>query len=252
MSRGFYTLLYKEVLRFWKVAFQTIAAPLVTTLLYLLIFSHVLSSHVEVFPGVGYTAFLVPGLMMMAMMQNSFANTSSSIIQSKVTGNMIFVLLPPLTALDMFVAYLGAAMLRGMLVGIGVFLAASFFTTVPVYAAGWIIAFAMLGSGMLGVLGIIAGLWAEKFDQLASFQNFVILPLTFLSGVFYSIHSLPAVWQKLSHFNPFFFAIDGFRYGFFGHSDVWPWFSIAVVGGTFLALSCLTVGLFRSGYKLRH
>ncbi|MEO6025182.1 MAG: ABC transporter permease [Burkholderiales bacterium] len=250
--RGFYTLFYKEILRFWKVAFQTIAAPLVTTLLYLLIFSHVLSKQVEVFPGVSYNTFLVPGLVMMSMLQNAFANSSSSLIQSKVTGNIIFVLLPPLSHWEFFGAYLAAAMVRGVMVGLGVYIAAWFFTPVPVYSLFWIIAFGVLGTGMLAVLGIVAGIWAEKFDLLASFQNFVILPLTFLAGVFYSIHSLPPFWQTLSHFNPFFYTIDGFRYGFFGHADISPWISLAVVGTTFIALSFLTFLLIRSGYKLRH
>jgi ABC-2 type transport system permease protein len=252
VTGGFYTLFYKEVLRFWKVFFQTIAAPVVTTLLYLLIFSHALSTHVEALPGVNYAAFLVPGLVMMAMLQNAFANSSSSIIQSKVTGNIIFILLPPLTHWDMWAAYLGAAMLRASLVGVSVFVAASFFTAMPVHSALWIAAFALLGGGMLAQMGMIAGLWADKFDQLASFQNFVILPLTFLSGVFYSIHSLPVFWQQASHLNPFFFTIDGFRYGFFGTADVSPWLSLAVVGGAFLALSWLTLSLFKAGYKLRH
>jgi ABC-2 type transport system permease protein len=251
MTSGFYTLLYKEVLRFAKVFFQTVAAPLVTTLLYLLIFAHVMSAHVQVYPGIDYTSFLIPGLVMMAMLQNAFANTSSSIIQSKVTGNMIFILLPPLTHWDMFAAYVVAAVIRGTLVGTGVFLASLLFAQPQIHAWGWVFVFGLLGSALLAVMGVIAGLWAEKFDQLASFQNFCILPLTFLSGVFYSIHSLPAFWQKVSHANPFFFTIDGFRYGFFGVADVSPWVSLAVVGGTFLALSWLTVGLLKSGYRLR-
>ena len=250
--RGFYTLFYKEILRFWKVAFQTIAAPLVTTLLYLLIFSHVLSQRVEVFHGISYTAFLVPGLVMMSMLQNAFANSSSSLIQSKVTGNIIFVLLGPLSHFEFFSAYLAAAIVRGLMVGLGVYIAAWCFTPVPLHSIFWIFIFGLLGSAMVAALGIVAGIWADKFDQMASFQNFVILPLTFLSGVFYSIHSLPEFWQKLSHLNPFFYTIDGFRYGFFGQSDISPWVSLAVVGTTFLALSFATFLMIRSGYKLRH
>jgi ABC-2 type transport system permease protein len=250
--RGFYTLFYKEILRFWKVAFQTIAAPLVTTLLYLLIFSHVLSGRVEVFPGVGYTQFLVPGLVMMSMLQNAFANSSSSLAQSKITGNIIFVLLPPFSHWEFFAAYLAAAMVRGLVVGTGVYLAALPFAPLPVHSILWILAFGVVGTGMTGVLGIICGIWADKFDQLASFQNFVILPLTFLSGVFYSIHGLPEFWQKLSHLNPFFYTIDGFRYGFFGHADVSPWLSFSIVLTAFVALSLLTFSLIKTGYKLRH
>ena len=248
---GFQTLLYKEVLRFWKVAFQTVAAPVLTSMLYLLIFSHVLRGSVAPFPGVTYVQFLIPGLAMMAVLQNAFANSSSSLIQSKITGNILFVLLTPLTYWEFFLAYVIAATARAVMVGLGVVLVALFAAHVPVYSALWILAFAVLGSGMLAALGIIAGLWADKFDQLAGFQNFIILPLTFLSGVFYSIHSLPAFWQMLSHLNPFFFMIDGFRYGFFGAADVSPWLSLAVTAGSFIALSGITLGLLKSGYKLR-
>lgn len=249
---GLPTLLYKELLRFWKVAFQTILAPVLTALLYLLIFSHVLEDRVQIYPGVRYTAFLIPGLAMMSLLQNAFANSSSSLIQSKVTGNLVFVLLPPLSHLEIFTAYIGAAIVRGVVVGSGVLLVTMCFVDVPTRQPLWIIAFAVMGAGILGSLGIIAAIWAEKFDQLAAFQNFVILPLTFLSGVFYSIHSLPPFWQSLSHFNPFFYMIDGFRYGFFGVSDVNPFVSGSIVACCLLALSLTTVLLLRSGYKLRH
>src|ERR1700686_3995707 len=208
---GWQTLLYKELLRFWKVSFQTILAPVLTSLLYLLIFSHVLESHVSVFDGqIRYTAFLIPGLVMMSVLQNAFANSSSSLIQSKITGNLIFVLLPPLSPLDLFAAY------------------------------------------VVGVLRLLAGIWGDKFDQLAAFQNFLIMPLTFLSGVFYSIHTLPPFWQRLSHFNPFFYMIDGFRYGFFGLSDVEPALSLAIIAVSCGALSALTLWVLKRGYKLRH
>ena len=248
---GFKTLFYKEWLRFWKVAFQTIAAPLLTTLLYLLIFSHVLESHVQVFPGVPYTAFLIPGLAMMAVLQNAFANSSSSLIQSKITGNIVFVLLPPLSYWDMLLAYVLAAMARGLIVGLGVVLMSVAFVELPVSNALWALAFALLGSAIAGSLGLIAGIWAEKFDQLAAFQNFIIVPLTFLAGVFYSVHSLPPFWQAVSHLNPFFYMIDGFRYGFFGASDVPPLLSLSIVGGCFLAISLAALWLLKIGYKLR-
>lgn len=249
---GFYTLFYKEILRFWKVSFQTVAAPVLTSLLYLLVFAHVLDAHVEPYPGVRYTAFLIPGLAMMTMLQNAFANTSSSLIQSKITGNIVYILLPPLSHLEFFGAYVLAAMIRGLVVGAGVFVAALFFAK-PAFAYPiWIIAFALLGSMIMAILGIIAGIWAEKFDQLAAFQNFLIMPLTFLSGVFYSIHSLPPFWQKVSHANPVFYLIDGFRYGFFGASDTSPWLSLAIAGGCCLLLALYTLQLLRSGYKLRH
>ncbi|MHB1175639.1 MAG: ABC transporter permease [Sulfuriferula sp.] len=249
---GFYTLLYKELLRFWKVSFQTVLAPVITALLYLLIFSHVLEAHVQVYPGVRYTAFLVPGLVMMSMLQNAFANSSSSLIQSKITGNIVFMLLPPLSYLEFFAAYLLASVARGVVVGLGVFVVTLVFTQLSIQHPLWLIVFAFLGTGILGALGIIAGIWAEKFDQLAAFQNFIIMPLTFLSGVFYSIHSLPPFWQDVSRFNPIFYMIDGFRYGFFGVADVAPQLSLLVVGVCFVALSALTLILLKSGYKLRH
>jgi ABC-2 type transport system permease protein len=249
---GFRTLLYKEVLRFWKVAFQTVAAPVISALLFLLVFSHALSGRVEPYPGVGYTQFLVPGLAMMSMLQNAFANSSSSLIQSKITGNIVFILLPPLAPVEIFAAYLLAAVVRALAVGAGVFAATVWLVPVPLAHPLWALAFAVVGAGLLGALGIVAGIWAEKFDQLAAFQNFLVVPLTFLAGVFYSVHSLPAGWQVASHLNPFFYAIDGFRYGFFGQSDVPPATSLAIATAALAALSFLTLQLLRSGYKLRH
>ncbi len=249
---GFPTLLYKEVLRFWKVSFQTVAAPVLTTILYLLVFSHALAGHVQAFPGVTYLQFLVPGLAMMGMLQNAFANSSSSLIQSKITGNIVFILLPPLAPHEIFGAYLIASMVRGLAVGTGVFAATLWMVPLPLHNAGWVAAFAIAGCGMLGTLGILAGIWSEKFDQLAAFQNFLVMPLTFLAGVFYSMHTLPPFWQGVSRLNPFFYAIDGFRYGFFGQSDVSPWTSLAIATGAFAALSLLTLRLLSRGYKLRH
>jgi ABC-2 type transport system permease protein len=251
-SSGFYTLLYKELLRFWKVSFQTVFAPLLTTLLYLLIFSHVMTGKVEMFPGVPYANFLIPGLMMMAMLQNAFANTSSSLTQSKITGNIVFVLLPPLSHWEIFAAYVCAAMVRGVAVGFGIWFVTMWIYPTPPQHPFWILAFALCGTAFAGSLGVIAGIWADKFDQMAAFQNFIITPLTFLAGVFYSIHSLPEFWQKLSHLNPFFYMIDGFRYGFFGHADVSPWASLAFVALTALGLSLIAVEMLRRGYKLRH
>ena len=247
---GFRTLLYKEVLRFWKVGFQTVAAPVLTALLYLLIFAHVLESRVEV-NSLRYTAFLVPGLIMMSVLQNAFANSSSSLIQSKITGNIIFVLLPPLSYREFYAAYVIASTLRGLMVGAGVLAVSAAFVEVPMAHPLWVLGFAVLGGAILGSLGVIAGIWADKFDQLAAFQNFLIMPLTMLSGVFYSIHSLPQFWQDVSHFNPFFFMIDGFRYGFFGQSDTSPWLSLGVVGLCFVLLAALTLAMLARGYKLR-
>lgn len=249
---GWLTLLRKEVLRFWKVAFQTVAAPVITALLYLLIFGHVLEGRLEVFPGVGYTSFLVPGLVMMSVLQNAFANSGSSLIQSKITGNIVFLLVTPLSYRAWFAAYVGASVVRGLAVGAGVLAVTVWFVPLTLTAGLWVLVFAALGAGIMGALGVIAGLWAEKFDQMAAFQNFVIVPLTFLSGVFYSVQSLPPVWQAISHLNPFFYMVDGFRYGFFGVSDTPPWTSLAVVGAAFVVVSGITMRLLATGYKLRH
>jgi ABC-2 type transport system permease protein len=246
------TLFRKEILRFYKVSFQTVAAPVLTAVLYLLIFGHVLEEHVQVYPGVGYTSFLIPGLVMMSVLQNAFANSSSSLIQSKITGNLVFLLVTPLSHWAWFAAYTGAAMVRGLIVGLGVFAVTAWFAPPRLAEPGWIVVFAVLGAGMLGALGLIAGLWAEKFDQMAAFQNFIIMPMTFLSGVFYSVHSLPGFWQGVSHLNPFFYMIDGFRHGFFGVGDVSPWTSLAVVGLSFVFVAGVALQLLRSGYKLRH
>jgi len=249
---GTRTLLYKEVLRFWKVSFQTVAAPVLTAVLYLLIFGHVLSDRVTVFESVGYTSFLIPGLVMMSVLQNAFANSSSSLIQSKITGNLVFLLVAPLSHWAWFVAYVGAAIVRGLVVGLGVLLVTLWFAPLRAAEPGWIVVFALLGAGMLGSLGLIAGLWAEKFDQVAAFQNFLIMPMTFLSGVFYSVHSLPPFWLAVSHLNPFFYMIDGFRRGFFGVSDVSPWVSLGVVGASLLTVAGISLHLLRIGYKIRH
>jgi ABC-2 type transport system permease protein len=256
---GWRALFYKEVLRFWKVGFQTVGAPVLTSVLYLLIFGHVLEDHVKVYDGVGYTAFLIPGLVMMSVLQNAFANSSSSMVQSKIMGNLVFLLLTPLSHWSWFFAYTLSAVVRGMAVGMGVLLATALFvwqssalnfSLLPQQPL-WALVFAFTGAAMLGALGLIAGLWAEKFDQMAAFQNFVIMPMTFLSGVFYSIHSLPDFWQQVSHLNPFFYMIDGFRYGFFGQSDVSPWLSLGVVGVSLLLISAVAVHLLRIGFKIR-
>ena len=248
---GARTLFNKEVLRFWKVSVQTVAAPVLTAVLYLLIFGHVLEGRVQVFPGVGYTSFLIPGLVMMSVLQNAYANSSSSLIQSKVSGNLVFLLVSPLSHWAWYAAYVGASVVRGLAVGVGVFAVTVWFAP-PHFVEPWRIAvFATLGAGMLGALGLIAGLWAEKFDQTAAFQNFLIMPMTFLSSVFYSVTSLPPFWQGLSHLNPFFYMIDGFRRGFFGVSDISPWLSLAVVGSSFVVVAGLTLRLLQTGYKLR-
>jgi ABC-2 type transport system permease protein len=249
---GTRTLLYKEVLRFWKVSFQTVAAPVLTAVLYLLIFGHVLEDHVKVYDSIGYTSFLIPGLVMMSVLQNAFSNSSSSLIQSKISGNLVFLLVSPLSHWAWFLAYVGASVVRGVVVGAGVLVVTLWFAPLSAAQPWWIFVFAVAGAAMMGALGLIAGLWAEKFDQIAAFQNFIVMPMTFLSGVFYSVHSLPKFWQGVSHLNPFFYMIDGFRHGFFGVSDVSPWTSFAVVMGSLLMVFALSLHLLRTGYKIRH
>jgi ABC-2 type transport system permease protein len=228
---GFRTLFYKESLRFWKVGYQTVGAPILTAVLYLMIFSHVLEDHVRVYGHVPYTAFLIPGLVMMSMLQNAFSNSTSSLIQSKLSGNLVFVLLTPLSHREVFGAYVLAAMVRGLVVGIGVLVVTLWFAVPDFAAIGWILVFAFMANAVLGTLGLIAGVWCEKFDQVAAFQNFL--------------------WQGVSRVNPFFYMIDGFRYGFFGASDVSPWISLAVVGATLVVLVAAALQLLASGYKTR-
>jgi len=249
---GTWTLFKKEMLRFWRVVFQTVASPVITGILYLMIFSHVLGDRLEVYEGVPYTSFLIPGLIMMSLLQNSFANSSSSLIQSKVMGNIVFLLLTPLSYLQFFIAFLLAAILRGIFVGLAIYLLAIIYIDLPILHPFLVLTFSFLGGGLLGAFGIIAGIWADRFDQMAAFGNFVIMPLSFLSGVFYSIHSLPEIWQILSRFNPFFYMIDGFRFGFFGQSDVSPWFSLTILGISFIFLSVLAIQMLKSGFKLRN
>lgn len=249
--RGTWTLFRKEVKRFMVVAMQTLLAPVISALLYLVIFSHVMADRVTLYDGVPYTSFLVPGLIMMSMIQNAFGNTSSSLVFSKVTGSIIFVLLGPLSHLEFFIAFVAAAMLRAILVGLAIFLVADLVIGVTLVEPLIALVFGLLGAAILATVGLIAGIWADKFDQAATFQNFVIMPLSFLSGVFYSIHSLPEIWQNLSRANPLFYMIDGFRYGFFGQSDVPPYLGLAVMCGALLILGIISVQMLRSGYKLR-
>ena len=249
--RSFRTLLHKELLRFWKVSVQTVAAPVLTAVLYLVVFAYALEGRVRVYGSIPYTDFLVPGLVMMSVLQNAFANSSSSLVQSKITGNIVFVLLAPISYLEFFGAYVLASIIRGLVVGLGVLAVTFWFVNLRLQAPLWALAFALLGAGLLGALGVLAGILSEKIDQMAAFQNFVIMPLTFLSGVFYSIHSLPEFWLKLSHANPFFYMIDGFRYGFFGLSDVPPAASLAVVSTSLVAVSLACLALLKTGYRLR-
>ena len=249
---GLYTLFAKEVWRFMKVATQTIITPVITVLLYLLVFSSVLSERVEIYENISYTTFLVPGLIMMSIIQNAFANSASSLFLSKMTGSLVLLLLPPLSSWEFYLAYVGASVLRGLLVGLGVWVATLLFTVLPIYNIWILLIFAVLGSSVLGTLGLIAALWADKWDHISVFQNFAILPLTFLSGVFYRIDNLPDFWEQISYFNPFFYMIDGFRYGFFGLSEINIGISLAIVSLFFLIVTTFGLWLLHIGYKIRH
>lgn len=251
MCIGWRALLYKEVLRFWKVGIQTIMAPVLMALLYILVFSNALQGRVSIYEGVEYLSFLVPGLAMMSLLQNAFANSSSSLVQSKVTGSLVFILLTPLSYRDWLIGYVGGAAIRGLMVALAIVVVCAFFVPLHFQAPVWILVFGVLGAVLLGALGLIAGLWADKFDQMAAFQNFIIMPGTFLAGVFYSVPTLPPFWQVVSHLNPFFYLIDGFRYGFFGVSDVSPWLSFSVVILSTFAVIALAMHLLKIGYKIR-
>jgi ABC-2 type transport system permease protein len=249
--RGAWTLFVKETRRFMSVVVQTVLAPVITALLYLLVFGHVMDRSQQVYPGVGYTAFLIPGLIMMSVIQNAFANTSSSIIQSKMMGNLIFILMAPLSTLDLFLSFTAAAVLRGVMVGGGLYAIGWLVTPLPLAHPVFTLAMLVLAGTALGILGMISALVADKIEHLSAFQNFFIMPLSFLSGVFYSIHSLPPVWRSLSHYNPFFYMIDGFRYGFFGVGDTSPVLCLLFVTGFVVLASSICMGLLQSGYKIR-
>jgi len=248
---GFVTLTRKEVRRFMAVLGQTVTAPVITALLYLLVFAQAMAGRASAYPGVSYTEFLVPGLVMMAVIQNAFANSASSLIQSKVMGNLVFLMMAPLGPLEWFGAYVAAALLRAALVAAAMLAVVTPFVHLPVRAPLALFAMFLLAGGSLAVLGIIAGIVSQKFDHIAAFTNFFIMPLSFLSGVFYSVHSLPPLWFHASRFNPFFYMIDGFRYGFFGQSDVSILASLLWSAGFLVAVSAVCLWMLASGYKLR-
>lgn len=248
---GVWALFVKEVRRFYSVAVQTIFAPVVSTMLYLLIFGTVISTNIEVFTGISYSQFLIPGLVMMAILQNSFSNSSSSLIQSKMYGNLSFVLLSPISPIGFYIAFIAASIVRGLIVGAGVLIIGVLWFDLSWYSPVWILTFAILSAGLMGGIGMTAGILSDKYDQLSAFQNFIIIPLTFLSGVFYSIKALPDIWQTLSHFNPFFYMVDGFRYGFFEQSDISVYVSFSVSLAFFLLISAINVILLVKGVKIR-
>ena len=245
------TLFRKEVRRFSKVWLQTVLSPLVTTSLYFLVFGVALGSRLREISGVPYIQFVVPGLVMMTMIRDSFLNTSSSLFQSKINGTITDILIAPIGALEMLLAYVGAAMIRAIIVGTLVYLVALTFTWFPLHHLGWTIYFTIFVTATLALLGIIAALWAQRFDHLAIFPNFVLLPLAFLGGVFYSIDLLPEPWNTVSRVNPLLYMVNGLRYGFLGVADVSPVTSAGVVMVSFLVVLGVASALLRSGYNLR-
>lgn len=248
---GCWALFIKEIRRFYSVVVQTVFAPVVATLLYLLVFGQVLNTKIDLYSNLSYSQFLIPGLVMMAILQNAFSNTSSSLIQSKMHGNLTFVLLSPISPLELYIAFVGAAVVRGLAVGFVILLVGIFWFDLSWLSPLWILLFAVLSAAMMGGLGLLAGIISDKYDHLAAFQNFVIVPLTFLSGVFYSIHALPGVWQSVSQFNPFFYMVDGFRYGFFGQSDVSVYLSLSVTLLFLIIVSAINLILLHKGVKIR-
>ncbi|OUT97503.1 MAG: metal-dependent hydrolase [Betaproteobacteria bacterium TMED41] len=247
-----YALLKKEILRFGKVWVQTILAPVISSLLFLIIFSYLLNGRLEPLPGVTYSSFLVPGLVMMTLQQNAFSNSSSSLTQSKISGNLIFLMLSPMRPWQWFIGYLGGSIVRGLSCGIVLWLFCLFVVQTPVKYPLWALWFAVMSCVLMGGLGIIAGIYAEKYDQISAFQNFLINPLTLLAGVFYSTSNLPDGWRSISLFNPFFYLIDGFRFGVFGVSDVTPWVSMFICNLSAIIVSTLCIYLISSGWRLKN
>lgn len=249
---GVWTLFKKEVRRFLRVYMQTIFSPMITMVLYLLIFAQALQGRVEVFSDVSYQEFLVPGLIMMSIIQNAFANASSSLIQSKVNGSLVFLLLSPLSALEIYLAYVGGAVVRGLMVGFSVALVALIFTDISVMQPFFILLMAILISATLGALGLIGAIICDNYDKIGGFTDFIITPMSYLAGVFYSVQALSPFWQVVSHLNPFFYMVDAFRYGFFMQSDSPVFISVSLTIIFFIMVSALSIHLLHRGYKIRY
>jgi len=248
---GLLSLIKREVDRFANVYLQTVIAPVITTLLFYTIFALAFGGVAREVGDVPFLEFLAPGLIMMVMVQNAFANTSSSIVISKVQGSIVDILLPPLSNFELYIGFTVGAVLRGLIVGLVTGLVMSIF--VPVSVASWllIVVYAVLGTMMLGSLGLAAGIWSEKFDHIAAVTNFIVTPLTFLSGTFYSVQSLPPMWQGIAHYNPFFYMIDGFRGGFIGQADSEPLIGVVVLVTVNVVLAIATFWMLRTGYKIK-
>ena len=247
---GVRTLYFREVRRFMKIYLQTLLGPMVTTLLFLAVFVLALGRAVGTVGGVPFVEFLAPGLMIMAIAQSAFANSSSSMTAAKLQGNIVDTLMPPFTPGELTLGYAASSATRGIVAGVAVGIA-MFVTSLKIHNPLFILFHGVAAAMMLGMLGLIGGIWADKFDHLAAVNNFVITPLTFLSGTFYSIERLPEVFRALAHLNPFFYMIDGFRYGFIGHADGNLWIGLAVMGGIDVALWAICHRMFKTGYKLK-
>ena len=248
---GTWTLVRREISRFMNVWSQTVMAPLINAGLFLMIFTIAIGSQRGDVMGVDFMTFLTPGILTMTVIQNAFANTSSSLASAKVQGNIVDTLMPPLSAGELVVGYVGGAVARGALVAIVIAIGAALFLGVGVQSLGWVITFVFLGSVLMGGLGLIAGIFANKFDQLSAISNFLVTPLAFLSGTFYSIEALPPLMQTLSHANPFFYIIDGVRFGMIGVSDSSPWVGLAVVLAACVVVIGICLRWMATGYRLK-
>jgi len=248
---GLYTLIRKEVGRFLSVYTQTLIAPVVTMLMFYTVFMLAFGGIKREVGDVSFLNFLAPGLIMMTMAQNAFANTSSSIVISKVQGNIVDVLMPPLSSMELLAGYMAGSIVRGLSVGFVGVIVVALVVGLPIHNIPQILAFAVLGTMMMGLLGIVGGIWSEKFDHIAAFTNFVVTPLTFLSGTFYSIEVLPGLWQNMAHYNPFFYMIDGFRAGFITQADSAPMLGLAVLVGTNIFLMAVAYRMIKTGYKIK-
>lgn len=248
---GTYTLCRREIWRFMKVWNQTVIAPVVTTLLFLAVLSLATGADHRAVEGIPYTQFIAPGLIMMAIVQNAFANTSSSLMLSKIQGVIIDILMPPLSGGEVVFSLVIGGVARGFMVGIVVMVSVYLFVPFSMHSAWAAVAFIFLASVMLALLGVLTGLWSQGFDQLSAITNYIITPLAFLSGTFYSIHQLPEFWYAICHYNPFFYMIDGFRYAIIGYSDSSIYLGMAVLAATNVALWIATTWLFRTGYRLK-
>ena len=246
-----WSLFKKEVLRFIKVGIQTIIGPAVSSLLFLAVFNLALGKSVQTINGITFINFIAPGLIMMTILQNSFANSASSIGQAKSQGNIVDILMAPLSNIDLTIGYIGGSVARGLICGLITTLGILIFIPLSIYSISALVFYAIMGSLMMGSLGTMVGIWADKWDQQQGITNFIVLPLTFLSGTFYSISRLPDFWQNFANLNPFFYNIDGFRYAFIGQSDSSLWVGALTLIILNIVLIFFCYLMFKSGYKLK-